>query len=230
MLHIIWTCRGEEVSPAHLSVAAMSEPITIFPAPIGGAPLERDLAPSILFACLNGILVAVAIARFCRKSTRTAVAIRMFGFVVDRYSASFSCLFCSTDLCRRTVLYSLRAAHARNPAGATGHSFTIYMQISYAVGYLTIFANVTVLLRCLIVGTTYGTSTNQEPAAGDPNMSTPSLPLVEDHPRRRFWYRRLFDFTLLLTLLPGVFGIIMGSNYVKSFTDVRAGFGIQFLR
>lgn len=71
----------------NFSVGTMSSNI-LFPAPVGGVPLAHDLAPAVFFACLNGVLVIVAIARFCKKETRTAVVIRMFGFVVDRYALS----------------------------------------------------------------------------------------------------------------------------------------------
>lgn len=92
-------------------------------------------------------------------------------------------------------------------------------------------ANITILLRCLIVGTTHGESSVRGSSIdGDVDISTSTLTLVEDQPRRRFWYRRLFDFTLVVGLLPAGFGVFMGTNYPKAITDAEEGVGVQYIR
>lgn len=70
-----------------LSVVAlpfMSSGVGI-PSPVGGVPFSIDFAPSILFAILYAILVGVGVWRLARRSTRTAVSIGNFVFVLERY-------------------------------------------------------------------------------------------------------------------------------------------------
>lgn len=129
------------------------------------------------------------------------------------------------------VVFTLRAVYSRNPTLATSHGPTVYMQIAFAIGYINIFTNVSDLLRCLIVGTTIGTSTIQGNSLQVGNTSTsPASSFVEDQPRKRFCYRRHFDFMGLMSLLPIVLGIVAGAMYGKGMTDVNTGNTVQRLR
>lgn len=55
-----------------------------FPSPIGGVSFHDDLAPSVLFAVLFGLLAPVFAFRFSRTSSRTFVIFGAFPYVVER--------------------------------------------------------------------------------------------------------------------------------------------------
>lgn len=53
-----------------------------FPSPIGGAPFSNDIAPSILFAVLYGLLGPFILYRVLGRTSRTTILIgpMIFGF------------------------------------------------------------------------------------------------------------------------------------------------------
>ena len=57
-----------------------------FPSLVGGFSLRQfDLAPSITFAVLYGLLVPLFIYRFCCRRSRTTLFCGTMSFAVERY-------------------------------------------------------------------------------------------------------------------------------------------------
>ncbi|EKM54334.1 uncharacterized protein PHACADRAFT_258120 [Phanerochaete carnosa HHB-10118-sp] len=192
-----------------------------FPAPVGGVPFERDFGPSVLFATLYAILVIAGIYRFARTTTRTLVRLGTFAFAVERI-----------------VIWSLRAKQAKTPAEDLDRNLTIYWQMTFAIGYISLHADTITLLRCLFVRTTRGISPkDQTPLESDRESPEPAgpyggyaMPVDEDQPDTRFWYRRAFGALALLTWVPIIIGIVMGYNYVQAETNAEKAQNVQTLR
>ena len=55
-----------------------------FPAPIGGAPMDLDFAPSILYVVLYAFIVVLAVNRFARSSSRTFITFGSMAFAIER--------------------------------------------------------------------------------------------------------------------------------------------------
>ncbi|EKM54321.1 uncharacterized protein PHACADRAFT_210131 [Phanerochaete carnosa HHB-10118-sp] len=213
----------------------MSQPsssIVQFPAPIGGVPFSRDFAPSILFACLYGLLAFLGIYRLARSTSRNVMVFSFLAFIIER-----------------VVIWSLRAKQARTPSEDFSRSLTIYWQITFSIGFLAIHGIILNLLRCLVVHTTKGTSPTPE---SSPTIQTEEMgglrafmnksktsvaipPLEygpqEDQPRRRALYRRMFGLLALLSIAPAVIGSLMGNGYVDAVADPKAAASaVQALR
>lgn len=56
-----------------------------FPAPIGGIPMDRDFAPSILFACLYGVLTFLGFYRMAKRDSRSLFVATSLAFTIERY-------------------------------------------------------------------------------------------------------------------------------------------------
>lgn len=137
----------------------------------------------------------------------------------------------------RVVIWSLRAKQAKTPAEDLNRNLTIYWQMTFAIGYISIHADTITLLRCLFVRTTKGVSPKDQtpldsgresPEPADPGPYT--MPVDEDQPRTRFWYRRTFGALALLTWVPIIIGIVMGYNYVQAETNAEKAQNVQNLR
>lgn len=169
-----------------------------FPTPVGGTPLPVDFAPSVLFAVLYGILAPFAIFRFLQRRTRTTLLIGTLAFAIERI-----------------VIFSLRAAQARNGTLRMSKGLASYLQISFGLGFVGIANDLVKLIRCLLVNSTYGSDTyDQSPAAATKECYIPKPPQgTPDNPRQRFWARRFSDFFSLAFLSATVPGIVANSTY-----------------
>lgn len=63
---------------------------SLFPSPIGGAPLSEDFAPSIIFAVIYGMLAPIIIYRITSPKSRTLVLAGTAMFGLQRYVASYN--------------------------------------------------------------------------------------------------------------------------------------------
>lgn len=148
----------------------------------------------------------------------------------------------NTHICHvRVVIYSLRAKQAKTPSEDFDRNLTIYWQVTYAIGYITIYTTLANLLRCLFVNTTKGVSPNQAALLSDQsgfqdsyaNESTVSgytLPVEEDKPETRFWYRNIFRVLLLSAWPCIILGVVMGYSYVSAETNESKAGVVQDLR
>lgn len=147
----------------------------------------------------------------------------------------------------RVVTWSLRAKQAKTPSEDLNRSLTIYWQITFAAGYMTLWGTLINLLRCLFVASTRGSNTSQGDipfVAKDDGVSSPALygsgnlgfnnsdilPLEADRPNLRSMYRRVFGMLALAAWAPFVTSTIMGNEYVDAETDVQKANNVQTLR
>ncbi|PPQ99763.1 hypothetical protein CVT24_009666 [Panaeolus cyanescens] len=173
-----------------------------FPAPIGGTPLpDVDFAPSILFAILYALLIPLMVYRAFHRRSRTILLLGTIAFAVERI-----------------VIFALRAVQSRRESSRLSGGLATYMQVSFAVGFVSRGSDLVNLLICLLVNPTYGPETyGQSPAAqtkmdGDTTFGVPS-PDTPDQPKFRFWSRRFCDIMGLVFLVPLVLGVIANSQY-----------------
>ena len=218
----------------------MSSSDVSFPSPVGGVPFERDFGPSIFFACVYALLVFVAIYRFARSASRTVVMIGTFAFVVERCvrllpGCTFFANILTVTFITRVVIWVLRAKQAKTPSEDLDKSLTIYWQITFIGGYISMYSALVNLLRCLYVGTTKGIVPGQQmllnSSGNSPGSSRPTLPPEEDdQPRTRFWYRQTFVGLGIMGLIPLIIGVVGGYNYVKAETNAQTASLVQTLR
>lgn len=120
-------------------------------------------------------------------------------------------------------------------------NLTIYWQMTFAIGYLSMYADVVTVLRCIFVATTKGASPSQgvlldgrssspDFHAPESNSSAYTLPADEDKPRVRFWYRRTFGILIISAWIPVIMGMVMGYNYVNAETNAAKASTVQSLR
>ena len=143
---------------------------------------------------------------------------------------------------RRVIIWALRAKQAETPSEELDRNLTIYWQMTFAIGYLSIYADAVTLLRCLFVQTTKGAPPSDQAALSNgrespdaalgqhQDISGYTLPADDDQPRRRFWYRRTFGALAILAWVPVILGIVMGYNYVQTETSAPKGQNVQTLR
>jgi len=199
----------------------MSSPVQ-FPSPIGGVPFDLDFIPSIIFAAAYGIISIGAFYRLARSASRTLVVLGTLAFTVER-----------------VVIYALRAKQAHTPSEDFDANLTKYWQISYAVGYLSVYSDLNNCLRCLFVKSTMGSTSSlltQNNGSAEyldaSNMSHGGYgsPADEDQPRARFMYRRFFGFSQIFFFIPLILGIIAGYNYVPGETNSSTASMVQTFR
>lgn len=142
----------------------------------------------------------------------------------------------------RVIVWALRAKQAETPSEELDRSLTIYWQMTFAIGYISMYADTVTLLRCLFVQTTKGAPLSDQTPLGNGRESPDSslghqqtlsgytFPVSDDEPRRRFWYRRTFGALALLSWVPVILGVVMGYNYVQAETSVAKGQNVQSLR
>ncbi|KAH7099971.1 hypothetical protein BKA62DRAFT_620637, partial [Auriculariales sp. MPI-PUGE-AT-0066] len=178
------------------------------PTPVGGIPMHIDAAPSIVFAVLYGLLFPFIISRFFIPGRRSMLLINV--------------ILCTVE---RVVVYSLRATQALNPGRRTSSGLLIYLQLSFAQGFVQIAQDTIPLLRCLIVN-----------ASGGPHHLEPSRyrkqldPAPEDLPSARKRVRiftNIFNLVWLASTIPGVAGF---TKYGKALHDQMVGDKLQELR
>ncbi|KAI0645175.1 hypothetical protein C8Q79DRAFT_970224 [Trametes meyenii] len=129
-----------------------------FPTPVGGAPINVDFVPSILFSALYGLLFPLAVYRVARRKSRNTVLIGTLTFATEHI-----------------VLYALRAhvAHSTSARGSKG--LETYFQTTLNAGFISIGQDVGVLLRALLVSSTF-TTPSAPPVGREPSTASPSRP------------------------------------------------------
>lgn len=214
-----------------------------FPSPVGGVPFPEDFAPSILFAALYGLTFFVAVYRLFRKRSRTFVLMGIMSYVGER-----------------VAIFSLRAAQARSATDRVKPSLAEYMQMSFAVGFLSISGDLLTLLRCVLVNATLSKSTvyngaliDPEPASSfqlkervthspPPSVSEPDAksepkpecetpgPESTERAKERHSYRSIYGILSLLYWIPFGFGIASGALTNKAETSASAARIVWYLR
>ncbi|CCM00423.1 uncharacterized protein FIBRA_02453 [Fibroporia radiculosa] len=212
-----------------------------FPAPVGGAPIAIDFAPSIVFVCLYIACLPLAISRIANKRTRTFILVGTTVLSLER-----------------VVNFALRAAASRNPAGFDTKNNMDYFQSSYGTGYLGLGQDVMNVLRAYLVGTTRPRSMRPAPPcrtdteqaqkplakadAGDADavaagagthvqeLSVSDAADAPDEPRRRVALRALFGGAMLLYILAMVLVTISGGDYWNGTRSAGAGALVQYTR
>ncbi|KAJ7275489.1 hypothetical protein B0H12DRAFT_1066331 [Mycena haematopus] len=178
------------------------------PSLVGGIALRAyDLPGAITFAVAYGLLLPVLICGLCKRGWRTAALCQVLGLAIER-----------------PIMFSLRAVVAAQP-NTESPGLSEYMQLTFALGYLTIADILLKLLRTVLVNSTIGTPTSDaeaRPVAVTELVSTPSgfwkptlpppLPPNVDDPQRRFWYRRWCEFLLALFLIALVIAVVATSH------------------
>ncbi|KAI0758499.1 hypothetical protein BD413DRAFT_488700 [Trametes elegans] len=207
-----------------------SESTHSFPAPVGGAPLEVDFAPSILFAVLYAFLVPVAIYRAVNRRSRTAVYIGSTVFTIER-----------------VVAFGLRAYTARHAGARLNNQLEMYFQMTFSGGFISMANDLNTLLRAFLVDLTFGTArgTPQDPAhdtssnfsqialtpvrgggaahdgssarqASSPDQSSVERGWRGNQPRMRARLRALFGCTALGLLVPLTLNLVSGILYKRA--------------
>lgn len=90
-------------------------------APVGGIPVHADLAPSIVFVVLYGLLIPRIIYNFFIRKPRAwnVIQIATVIFAIERI------IWCS-----------LRAVQANNPSKRTSGGLMNYVQVTVALGFV----------------------------------------------------------------------------------------------
>lgn len=133
------------------------------------------------------------------------------------------------------VIYALRAKQAHTPSEDNSSKLTIYWQLSYAIGYLSMYSDLCTIMRTLFVKTTQGAPATSHTVllmtdAENANLTKYNSPTDEDLPRQRFLYRRIFGISTVLSWVPVILGIVAGSNYPSAEKNASKASTIQTLR
>ncbi|KAI0669624.1 hypothetical protein C8Q78DRAFT_189491 [Trametes maxima] len=149
---------SNERTPYSLTTAMSSNSTHEFPTPVGGAPISVDFAPSILFSALYGLLFPLAVYRAVRRDSRNTVLIGTLVFATEHI-----------------VLYALRAhvAHSASARGSEG--LETYFQTTLSAGFISIGQDISVLLRALLVSSTF-TTPSAPAVTREPPAATSSRP------------------------------------------------------
>ncbi|KAF9476875.1 hypothetical protein BDN70DRAFT_907460 [Pholiota conissans] len=186
-----------------------------FPAPVGGTPFPIDFAPSFTFAVLYAALVPLMVYRMFTKRSRSILLIGTIAFSIERI-----------------VIFALRAVQSRNESRRLSPGLTTYMQISFAIGFISIANSINSLVRCLLVNPTYGSSTYGQSAAaaskgglmGPPLLGTP------DYPKARQWMRRGTGIMALSFIGAIILGLVANTHYNKTFDNQQRADTTELLR
>lgn len=111
------------------------------------------------------------------------------------------------------------------------------MQTTFAVGYVSIAADLVMLMRCLLMSATSGGPASQHPLVplGASDRADSAVhDAVEDEKRgrarERFWFRRIGGFLMIAFWIPFITGTIYGVWYVKAEKDAEKAKLAQQLR
>ncbi|KAH7105989.1 hypothetical protein BKA62DRAFT_741186 [Auriculariales sp. MPI-PUGE-AT-0066] len=162
------------------------------PTPVGGVPIERDFAPSIVFAVAFSLLFPFIVLRFAIPSRRTIIGFGTMTFAIERI-----------------VVYAFRATQAHNAAKRTWPGLLIYLQMSFAQGYVGIASDAVPLLRL--------------------SLSTLQTGKV-DHKRTRFLTRLFIDQFGLLYIVPLALNIVQGTRYKAALDNQKIADGVFAFR
>lgn len=148
------------------------------PALIGGVPDQTDFAPSILFAVLYFLSLIPHAYHLFNPDTRTITF----------------CIGTVTFSIERIVVWSLRAGQAKvhHPGDVLNRGILVYLQVSYALGFLSFAADAVGMARAVLVNATL-----EDPSRGSP-----------DEPKKRVQYRRGLDCYNFIYLIATVTGVI----------------------
>lgn len=101
--------------------------------------------------------------------------------------------------------------------------------MTFATGYISMYADLVTILRCLVVNTTKGDARSDD-GHGASAASLSVYGKAQDQPRARFWYRRTFGVLIIASWVPFVLGVVMGTEYVKAETNAGTAATVQNLR
>ncbi|KAI0753149.1 hypothetical protein C8Q80DRAFT_496442 [Daedaleopsis nitida] len=205
-----------------------------FPSPVGGVPFDIDLAPSVTFATLYGLLVPIALWRIVSQKSRTYVLIGTALLGLEH-----------------VVSFALRAYTAHVAGARANLSLETYFQTTLNNGFISIGQDIVALTRALLVHATYGSdmlhhshckSLDQAGVESDGGQVPLTMqgaepsgfqlliidgPGREDHPRTRFWIRRGCGAATILFLVSLILGIISGADYQNA---VKSGAHAQLVQ
>jgi len=214
----------------------MSSSSFTFPSPVGGIPLALDLAPSILFVILYGLLVAVAFRRLWLPKSRTIAVIATFVFAVER-----------------VVVFTLRAVECKDLQLRDSSGLTRYMQSTLGVGYINISADLVMLMRSLLAAAASSRGSNEQreqsvpPADIDASQSTvilkgpegekisatvqvQSTSEIDDRAKETWWNQRISIVVLVLCWVSLALGIVQGALYPDAEKSVSKARLVQQMR
>lgn len=149
----------------------------------------------------------------------------------------------------RVVIFTLRAKQAKTPAQREDKNLTLYWQITFATGYISLYVTAVKALQCLVVGSTMGSvsgvqkdgpdskSTDVESgtrvefqASGDAETTTGKPVEEPDRPERRKLYRGTFIALSLQSWVAVTLGIIAGQGYVVATMDAASIASVRDMR
>ena len=148
----------------------------------------------------------------------------------------------------RVVLMSLRAAQANGTISRTHHGLTNYMQVSWAIGYLSIATDCVKLLQSLLVAATRNPPTPistsamnltnlpnrrgslQTEAPPRPDGASDAPDVKDEREEERKQYRGILGLLNLLHLVPLILGIVAGQSYAKAETDASQAQLVERIR
>ncbi|KAF7367302.1 hypothetical protein MSAN_00792300 [Mycena sanguinolenta] len=128
----------------------------------------------------------------------------------------------------RPIVFSLRAAVAARP-NTENPGLSEYMQLTFALGYLTLAEILLKLIRTVLVNSTKGTPTSDAEARTVVVTELPPLVSTQSAFSGRFWYRRWCEFLLMLYLVALVVGVV-ATSHIWSPTEVTWNRAVQALR
>jgi len=128
---------------------------SLVPTPIGGTPVAKDLAPSIIFAVCYGLVAPLILYRIISAKSRTVILASTTTFGLGQCVAFGHAWKCSIRVLTLRVIriatFAIRAAMtAHNKESRSYVHLLIYLQTAYASGYITMGISLLALLRCLL--------------------------------------------------------------------------------
>lgn len=151
----------------------------------------------------------------------------------------------------RVISFSLRAVSATEPLSEQSDALLEYMQVTIAMGLVAIAQDLSNLLRCILVNSTFQScpdsfshiilppSDNEQTwRLGLPPSSSlvpsltgtsPSEPVPDQH-RRRFWFRRIHNGMTILYVVSLITGLVGNSRLVSERHDQLKTLDNQILR
>lgn len=140
------------------------------------------------------------------------------------------------------VIFGLRAEEARVPAKRTSNNLTIYMQTTLSIGYISIAADLLLLLRCLTTAATLSAArtVNMFTRSPEPGLKplssvgstfpTTAQDIIDERAKERKGYRDINGLLQLLYWIPFALGTVAGIMYIKAETDASKAQLVQQLR
>ena len=143
----------------------------------------------------------------------------------------------------RVVVFSLRAEQAQNNQKRVSNYLTLYIQISWSIGFLSLVGDLHRLLGCLLLnnlGTPSASTILNDIETNDLSnkggTSTSSIPLVqattvdEERTTEHLWYGRVIRLSGLFSLAPMITGIASGTLYPMAIHEASIAPVVQHLR